>query len=201
LASALAGSGEGAGSLSGLLRAAGVPERDWTPELVQELGQVLLISIEGVMEMLRARADIKASFQLPLTRVQARENNPLKLMPNAESVLNTLLVQRNAAYLPTVQAFEDAVADIRAHQSALMAGLRAAFNAVMATFDPAQLQPEFDASRRGLLGPRYWDLYVERFQQLGSHPEDSFRRLCGEVFAVAYEQELARQKSSVTSVS
>jgi type VI secretion system protein ImpI len=189
--------GEGSRDLAGLLKAAGVPERDWTPELMQELGQVLLISIEGVMEMLRGRADIKASFQLPLTRVQARENNPLKLMPNAESVLNTLLVQRNPAYLPTVQAFEDAVADIRAHQAALLAGLQAAFEAMLTNFDPAQLQQEFDASgRRGFLGgTRYWEQYIERFEQLGGNQEDSFRRLCGEVFAHAYEQELLRLKN------
>jgi type VI secretion system protein ImpI len=186
----------------GLLRAAGVPQRDWTPELVHELGQAFVISVQGVMAMLQARADIKASFQLPLTRVQARENNPLKLMPNAQSVLNTLLVQRNPAYLSTVQAFEDAVSDIRAHEAALLAGLRAAFDAMLRNFDPWQLQGEFDASgRRGLLGPRYWEQYVERFQQLGNDPEDTFRRLCGEVFAEAYEQELTRIKKGEPSVS
>lgn len=195
--------GEGGGRLSNelltLLRAAGVSERDWTPELAEELGQVLRISVEGVMEMLRGRAEIKAQFQLPLTRVQVRENNPLKLMPNIEAVLNALLVQRNRAYMPTMQAFKDAIDDIRNHQAALLVGLRAAFDSLLGHFEPEQLQREFDmAGRRpswfgGKSG--YWDQYVARFEQLGHNPEDTFRRLCGEVFAEAYEHELERLKT------
>jgi type VI secretion system protein ImpI len=187
------------GDLITLLQAAGVPQRDWTPELAQELVQVMRLSVEGVMEMLRARTEIKAQFQLPLTRVKARENNPLKLLPNVESVLHTLLVQRNPAYMPTMQAFEDANADIRHHQAALLVGLRAAFDSLLGTFEPAHLQSEFDGGSRrgGLFGgrPRYWEQYVERFEQLGSNTDETFRRLCGEVFAEAYEQELERLKS------
>jgi type VI secretion system FHA domain protein len=188
------------GDLGALLQAAGVSEHDFTPELAHELGQVLRISIEGVMEMLHARAEIKAAFQLPLTRVQSKENNPLKLMPNVESVLHTLLVQRNAAYLPAVQAFEDAIDDIRNHQAALLAGLRAAFDSVLASFDPENLQSQFEAAgkRGGLLGlsgkSRNWEQYTEHYQRLGSDSDESFRRLCGEVFAEAYEQHLERGK-------
>jgi len=187
----------GYGDLLGLLDAAGVPEHDRTPELAQELGEVLRLSVQGVLETMRARAEIKAQFMLPVTRVQARENNPLKLMPNVESVLNTLLVHRNPAYMSTTEAFQDALADIRHHQAALLAALRATFEALLSTFDPRQLQQEFDAAgRRRFLGvvraPRYWEQYTEHFQQLGNDPDETFRRLCGEVFADAYEQELMR---------
>jgi type VI secretion system FHA domain protein len=191
------------GDLVALLQAAGVPERDWSPELAQELGMVLRITVQGVMQMLRARTDIKSQFQLPLTRVQTKENNPLKLCPNVESVLHTLLVQRNPGYLPTVQAFEDAFEDIRNHQAALLAGLRAAFASVLSSFDPQQLRQEFDSTPRrgGFLGlkgskPRYWQQYVERFEALGTDADETFRRLCGEVFADAYERQLERLKGA-----
>jgi predicted component of type VI protein secretion system len=187
--------------LAELLRGAGLAERDLSPEILRELGQVLRIVVQGVMEVLQARADIKSQFRLPLTRVQAKENNPLKLSPNVESALHTLLVQRNPGYLPTVQAFEDAFADIRSHQMAMLEGLRVAFESMLQSFDPKELEPQLEksAGRGGLLGfggkAKYWDLYVERFSRLGTDRDDVFRRLFGDVFAEAYERQLERLKS------
>lgn len=182
-----------------LLQAVGVSERDYSPELVRELGLVLRVAVEGIMEMLRSRADIKSELRLPLTRVQSRENNPLKFSPNVETVLNTLLVQRNPAYLSTVQAFQDAFADIRNHHLAMLEGLRAAFDSLFQSFEPGQLQQDFESSaRRGRLlqarSSRYWDQYVERYADLGRDTEHTFRRLFGDAFAAAYERQLQRLK-------
>jgi type VI secretion system FHA domain protein len=183
--------------LTALLQAAGLPERDLSPEVVQELGKVLRVVVEGVMAVLQGRAEIKSQFRLPLTRVQARENNPLKLSPNVESALHTLLVQRNPGYLPTVQAFEDAFADIRNHQLAMLEGVRVAFESMLGAFDPQQMEQDFErmVKRAGLLGglsgkSRYWELYTERFARLGRDADDTFRRLFGDVFAQAYERQL-----------
>ena len=185
--------------LVALLRAAGLPDRDLSPEVAQELGKVLRVVVHGVMDVLQGRAEIKAQFRLPHTRVQARENNPLKLSPNVESALHTLLVQRNPGYLPTVQAFEDAFADIRHHQLAMLEGLREAFGSMLGAFDPQTLERDFEQTvkRAGLLGglsgkSRYWELYTERFGRLGRDADDTFRRLFGDVFADAYERQLER---------
>ena len=185
--------------LAALLGAAGLPERELSPEVVQELGKVLRVVVEGVMAVLQGRAEIKSQFRLPLTRVQARENNPLKLSPNVESALHTLLVQRNPGYLPTVQAFEDAFADIRNHQLAMLEGVRVAFESMLGAFDPQQMEQDFErmVKRAGLLGglsgkSRYWELYSERFARLGRDADDTFRRLFGDVFAEAYERQLER---------
>jgi len=185
-----------------LLRGAGVTERNLSPEVMQELGQVFRVVVQGVMEVLRARSEIKSQFRLPMTRMQAKENNPLKFSPNVESVLHTLLVQRNPGYLTTVEAFEEAFEDIRNHQMAVLEGLRVAFNSMLEAFDPQELQKEFDegGKRGGLLGragakSKYWDLYAERFERLGRDSDDTFRRLFGDVFAQAYDRQLERLKS------
>jgi len=187
--------------LTALLRAAGLPERELSPEVVQELGKVLRVVVAGVMEVLQGRAEIKSQFRLPVTRVQARENNPLKLSPNVESALHTLLVQRNPGYLPTVQAFEDAFADIRNHQLAMLEGVRVAFESMLGAFDPRQMEQDFErmVKRGGLLGglsgkSRYWELYTERYSRLGRDADDTFRRLFGDVFAEAYERQLEQLK-------
>ena len=141
-----AGTPAAAGSidLAELLRAAGVSSAQMSSETARELGEVLRIVIEGVMEVLHARAEIKAQFRMTSTRVQASENNPLKFSPNVEAALHTLLVERNRGYLPAPRAFTDAFADIRNHQLAVLEGIRSAFNAMLAQFDPERLREDFE---------------------------------------------------------
>ena len=193
---ALPGSGVGT-ELQELLRGAGLSANDLSPEMMQDLGKVLRVVVEGVMDVLRARAAIKSQFRLPMTRIQSAENNPLKHSPNVESALHTLLVQRNPGFLPTVQAFEDAFADIRNHQMAMLEGLRVAYDAMLESFDPKELEKGFERPAKrgfGSTKSKYWDLYTERFTKLGADADDTFRRLFGDVFAEAYEKQLERLK-------
>ena len=162
--------------LAELLRGAGLADRDISPQVLNELGKVLRVVVQGVMEMLRARSEIKSQFRLPLTRVKAAENNPLKFSPNVESALHTVLVQRNAGYLDTVAAFEDAFADIRGHQMAMLEGMRAGFEAMLESFNPAALATEFE--RAGNRKSKFWELYTQRFDRL-KDDSDTFRRLFG----------------------
>lgn len=193
----------GAIDLSELLRAAGVQSAQISPETSRELGEVLKIVIGGVMEVLRARAEIKTQFRMPVTRVQANENNPLKFSPNVEAALHLLLADRNRGYMPAPRAFEDAFADIRSHQLAILEGIRAAFTTMLAGFQPEHLQSDFErraGGRGGLLNlggkSRLWDQYVEYYRSLTADPDDSFRRLFGDEFAAAYEKQLQRLKSA-----
>jgi len=191
-------SGAVSADLAELLRGAGLPANEMSPETMQDLGKVLRVVVEGVMDVLRARAEIKSQFRLPMTRIQSAENNPLKHSPNVESALHTLLVQRNPGFLSTVQAFEDAFADIRNHQMAMLEGVRAAFESMLESFDPKELERGFErAAKRGFgsAKSKYWDLYAERFAQLGGDADDTFRRLFGDAFAEAYEKQLERLKS------
>jgi type VI secretion system FHA domain protein len=184
--------------LAELLRGAGLSEHDMSPEMMQDLGKVLRVVVEGVMDVLRARAQIKSQFRLPLTRIQSADNNPLKHSPNVESALHTLLVQKNPGFLSAVQAFEDAFADIRNHQMAMLEGVRVAFESMLESFDPKELEKGFErAAKRGFgsAKSKYWDLYVDRFAQLGGDADDTFRRLFGDVFGEAYEKQLERLKT------
>jgi type VI secretion system FHA domain protein len=183
-----------------LFRAAGVDPAAIAPETAASLGLILRTVVQGVIEVLQARAEIKNQFRLPLTRIRTAENNPLKFSVNAEDALNSLLGRRSSAYLAPVEAFEDAFDDIRFHQMAVLAGMRAGFEHAMQRFDPQRLQEVFDkrVKRGGLLQmatkSRYWELYAEEFRELTGDPDDAFKRLFGDVFAAAYEQQLEELK-------
>jgi type VI secretion system FHA domain protein len=186
--------------LESLLRGAGLPDAALSPEVAAQLGQVLREVVEGLMEVLRARGEIKNEFRLQQTAFKPRENNPLKFSADAEEVLHKLLVKRNPAYLDTPSAFKDAFDDVRAHQVAMLAGMRAAFGFMLKRFSPPALRAQFDAKpgRKIPLGVgsagRYWESFEEFYKELTADDEDCFRRLFGDQFARSYEEELKHHR-------
>lgn len=180
----------------GFLRACNVDPARVPPETAAMLGNIMRSVVQGLIEVLRARSEIKTEFRMPVTQVKVSENNPLKFAANAEDALGNLLGRRNSAYLPPQEAFDDAFNDVRFHQLAMLAGVRAGFDNLMNRFDPAQLQEGFERQgKRGLFGgggkATYWERYAERFEEMSKDRDETFRRLFGEEFARAYEQQLS----------
>jgi type VI secretion system FHA domain protein len=171
-------------------------------ELERHFGEILRVVVAGVMEVLRARQEIKDEFRMHLTQFRPAENNPLKFSANVDDALHNLLVKRNAAYLAPVEAFAEAFEDLRHHQLAMLQGMRAAFDAMLEQFDPDYLQKEFDRQLKSgslLSVPaklRYWDMYRERCRDMVRDKEAAFRKLFGEEFAEAYEVQLRRLKAA-----
>lgn len=158
---------------------------------------ILGIVVDGVMEVLRARAEIKNTFRLPVTIIQRSENNPLKFAATPDEAMRRLL-QPDGAFLSGATAFEDAFDDIRCHQMAMLAGMRAAFESLLAHFNPDRLEREVDSGgRRAFSGKgRYWERYRDDFERTARDPDECFRTLFGDEFARAYEAQLARLKSA-----
>ena len=187
--------------LLAVLAGAGLENAPVTLEFARSFGQIFRVVVSGVMDVLRSRQQIKDEFRMRLTQFRPADNNPLKFSANIDDALHNLLVKRNAAYLEPVEAFEDAFNDLRDHQMAMLAGMRVAFEAMLAQLDPDRLQEEFDRhlKRNALFGVtarlRYWDLYRERQEAMAKDPEATFRRLFGEEFAKAYEEQLRRLKA------
>jgi type VI secretion system FHA domain protein len=192
--SAPAGSGDF--DFDALLKGAGLEGVSVSPELARNFGQILRVVIEGLMEVLRTREQIKDEFRMRVTTFKSADNNPLKFSANLEDALHNLLVKRNPAYLGPVESFEDAFRDVRNHQMAMLAGVRVAYEAMLGKFSPEQLQAEFDRqSKKGAFRPRYWDLYNERFRDRVRDADSCFRELFGDEFARAYEEQLEKLRA------
>jgi type VI secretion system protein ImpI len=186
--------------LAGVLAGAGIEGVSVTPELARNFGQILRVVVSGVMDVLQARQRIKEEFRMRTTSFKPKENNPLKFSANVDDALHNLLVKRNDAYFEPVRAFEDAFDDVRNHQMAMLAGVRAAFETMLAEFDPERLQAEFDRQPRSALISmpaklRYWELYREKVNGIVKDADTSFRELFGDEFARAYEAQLERLKA------
>ncbi|KRE88297.1 peptide-binding protein [Frateuria sp. Soil773] len=166
--------------------------------LPPELDQIFRIVVDGVMDVLRARAEIKNTFRLPVTIIQRSENNPLKFAATTDEAVQKIMAPPNAAFLSGTAAFDDAFDDIRCHQMAMLAGVRAAFESLLAHFNPDRFEHEADGAKRSAFAGkgRYWEKYRENFDGLARNPDECFRRLFGDEFARAYEEQLARLKSA-----
>ncbi|MHB1057634.1 MAG: type VI secretion system-associated FHA domain protein TagH [Rhodanobacter sp.] len=179
--------------------AASAAETTGPVALPQDVDQIFRVVVDGVMDVLRARAEIKNTFRLPVTIIQRSENNPLKFAPNPDEALAKIMAPSNGAFMSGTAAFEDAFDDIRCHQMAMLAGVRAAFESLLAHFNPDRFEQEADGSskRSAFAGKgKYWDKYRENFDGLSRDPDDCFRRLFGDEFARAYEEQLSRLKSA-----
>ncbi|HET6913101.1 MAG TPA: type VI secretion system-associated FHA domain protein TagH [Rhodanobacteraceae bacterium] len=162
-----------------------------------DVDAILRIVVDGVMDVLRARAEIKNNFRLPMTIIQRSENNPLKFALGVDEALQKIMAAPNPAFLSGTAAFDDAFDDIRCHQMAMLAGVRAGFDALLRHFNPDRFEQEFEGGG-GVFGGKgkHWQRYREHYQSLVADPDECFRRLFGDEFARAYEDQLARLKSA-----
>jgi type VI secretion system FHA domain protein len=195
----------GSRDIVNVLIGAGVKDAVVTPELASNLGKILRVVVAGVMEVLRARRRIKEEFRMRDTIFRPIENNPLKVSVNVDDALHNLLVKRNAAYLGAVDAFADALSDVRSHELAMLTGMRVAFDTMLAEFDPDRLQEEFDRQLAKVSLPlvpakrRYWDLFREKRLEMAKDPEKTFVDLFGEAFRRAYEEQFRTLKAEARS--
>jgi type VI secretion system FHA domain protein len=188
------------------LEGAGMPHQDLAPgqseKLLRECGAILRASVEGLMTLLIARSEMRKEFEAQeRTMVAARDNNPLKLMGEPQEAMDFLFDPslRNEGFLEPLQAIADAADDLRAHELALMAGMRAAILGAVRRFDPQVLEKAFEKSAGGFsLGGRkakLWEFFLTHQQKLSQEAQEDFNKVFGRDFMAAYEAQVRRLKS------
>ncbi|RCW75756.1 type VI secretion system-associated FHA domain protein TagH [Pseudorhodoferax soli] len=167
-------------------------------ERMQLVGELLRAAIDGTLKMLAVRAATRQELRANVTMIRARDNNPLKFSPDAQSVLEQLLRPPLRGFLPAGEAMHDAMQDLVGHTIGSMAGTRAALEGVLARFEPTVLESKL--SGRSVLDSvlpqnrkaRLWELYLRHFEALREEAREDFHALFGKAFLEAYEEQLQR---------
>jgi type VI secretion system FHA domain protein len=204
-AAASAPSGAMSEALRAFLEGAGVPHKELPPEqserMLRDCGAILRAAIEGIMLLLLARAEMRKEFEAEeRTMVAARDNNPLKLMSDPHEAMDFLFdpAERTDGFLDPVQAVGDACEDLRTHELALMAGMRAAIQGALRRFEPNVIEREFEKSQKGFSlasrKARLWELFVVQQDKLARDAQDDFNKVFGRDFMGAYQAQLRRVK-------
>lgn len=187
--------------LQALLRGLGLPDLQLqrpATEVAELVGALLRESTAGTMDVLMARAMTKKESRIDMTMLSVRANNPLKFFPNAEGALTQMLTGAMAGYMPPQDAMAGAFDDLRAHELAVIAGMRAALGAVLHRFDPAAIEARLavptvmDKMLSSNRKAKMWDRLVELYGEIAREADDDLQRLFGEKFSAAYEEQVER---------
>jgi type VI secretion system FHA domain protein len=169
------------------------------PRALAELaGAMLREATAGTMAALLGRSLTKRESRIDVTMLARQANNPLKFFPDADMALAQMLGRRSSAYLSPVRAFNHAYDDLRAHELAVLAAMRAALQEVLEQVSPRAIEQKlpqdsaldklFSGSRKA----RLWDCLVAGHARMSVDANDKFSRSFNEQFALAYEQQMSQ---------
>lgn len=177
-----------------------------TTEMMETLGKLVASSVEGTMSLIAQRALVKREVNADVTMVVLRKNNPLKFFPDSQTVLTQMLRKKMPGFMTPAEAMEDAFQDLRAHQLGVVAGMKAAMDALQKRFEPAGFAgllpaPTFmDKINPARRKADMWDHFVDMFEDLSLESKDEFQNLFGKEFLAAYEREVERARHESPAV-
>jgi FHA domain-containing protein len=168
-------------------------------ETIRIVGELLNLTVSGLYQLLEMRAQLKNELRIEdRTMIASRENNPLKHSDSAHDALRYLVDTRqhgNKLFLQPAKAIGDAVADVCAHEMAVMAGTRAALLAALKMFSPETVEKRIkksgalDSVMPALHRAKLWESFLAMYGELEKEAEDHFDRLLNQEFARAYAEQ------------
>ncbi|TGP56624.1 type VI secretion system-associated FHA domain protein TagH [bacterium M00.F.Ca.ET.230.01.1.1] len=170
------------------------PGRDAIVEM-EKFGREYRLMLDGLMQLLRKRAEEKGSARVAQTMVGASEVNPLKFLPTVEDVIVTIIAERSPGFLSGEAAIGDAVKDLAQHHVRAWRGVQAALRRMIDRFDPAAIEEELKSNSAignllaGGRNAKLWELYQKRHRDIAQSAESSFLGEIGADFRDAYEEE------------
>jgi type VI secretion system protein ImpI len=176
------------------LEAGEMAARDAVAEM-EKFGREYRLMMQGLMQLLRKRAEEKSNARVAQTVVGASEVNPLKFLPTVDDALATILAGRSPGFLQGEAAIEDAVRDLAQHHVRAWRGVQGALRSMIDRFDPASIEEELKTgSSIGTLltggrGAKLWELYQKRHRDIATSAESRFLGEIGADFRDAYEEE------------
>jgi len=188
-------------ALGTILGAAGMNPADFTgvdqQVLAQQIGRLLASSVDALVILLHTRAELKNAVRTDVTSLSRVDNNPLKFAISSNDALNKLLLPKNQrGYLDADRAIHEAVDDLKAHQIAMLDGMKAAMKATLIRFNPSVLAKKLEAT--GSLSAsipitreaKLWELFTEQYASINDEALNDFNDFFGKEFRIAYEQRI-----------
>jgi type VI secretion system protein ImpI len=161
---------------------------------MENFGREYRMMLEGLMHLLRKRAEEKNEARVVQTVVGASDVNPLKFLPTVDDVIATFLAQRSVGFLPPQAAISGSIRDLAHHHVRTWRGVQAALARMIERFDPATLEGELkshsalDALLAGGRRAKLWELYENRYREIAKSATTRFLGEIGSDFRDGYEE-------------
>lgn len=172
---------------------------DRAPEFMEQLGGLVRESVQGLIDILRLRAEFKHEFYVPATIIAPVANNLYKYSVNAADALSRWLSDGDQrSYLGAEESTRQAFQDLAAHQLALIAGMEAAVSALLERFAPNVLEERIGKATmlEGMLpqirSARMWEAFEKEYGSIADQAAEDFQEILGQHFARAYTEQIKR---------
>jgi type VI secretion system protein len=172
---------------------------DRAPDFMEQLGELVRESVQGLIDILRLRAEFKHEFYLPATSIAPVSNNLYKYSVNAADAISRWLSDSDQqAYLGAAESTRQAFQDLAAHQLALIAGMEAAVSALLERFTPEVLEERIGKATmlEGMLpqmrSARMWEAFEKEYRNIADQAAEDFQEILGQHFARAYTEQIKR---------
>ena len=187
-------------------RGAGLDAATLSPEAQAMLplvaGQLLREAVVGLNDILRARATGAVAAAVAAVPVAAgNSSNPLRSSTSIEQALQRLFEAHGRLFAGPVDSMRDVLQDMRDHETALAAGMKAGLDSVLGQLSPANVADQFEQGRARQLAPgqdprpRYWEHYSEFYRLLTQQPAGNEEM--PRSFTEAFELEYARVRGDL----
>ena len=167
-------------------------ESEQIPELMHTVGTVFREVIDGLMKVLRGRAEQKVQTRVDVTTIRAVDNNPLKFSASVNDALEILLKKDHPGFIDAVDAIHEGCADIMNHQLAMTAGIMAALRELLERFDPKHLAKQYEDGIVFQRKAKCWDAYSESYDRL---VEEAYENIFGDAYNRAYNEQMSKLRS------
>lgn len=173
--------------------------KDATPQELEAIGARFKEMVDGVMFLLRTRAEEKVKVRVAQTIISNADVNPLKFLASSEEAILALIRGRGDSYLPGDKAVTGAYRDLADHQVRTWQALQTALRRMVDRFDPEEIEREIEDT--GLLerlvaggrNAKLWQTYQDRYREIAQAAEERFLGEVGADFRDAYEEERNRK--------
>lgn len=168
-----------------------------------QMGNAVKAIVEGLTELMNIRAEVKRELRASdRTMLRAENNNPLKSGMALEELLQYVLFNPTGlgGYMPVNKALEESINDLRTHEFASIAAVRAAVGGTISEFEPEKLRAALASGRstlpRFLGNARLWEAYVAHFEARSEHMADWLEQMFNRHFMPTYQRESWRMQNN-----
>ncbi|BBA33160.1 uncharacterized protein sS8_1198 [Methylocaldum marinum] len=178
---------------AGLVSAKGGMKDEDMVAIMNSVGILLRNFVEGMMTVMRARAEMKSQFRVSVTTMRPIDNNPLKFTPNVDDALRIMLARNHPGFLDPIEAVREGFGDLMHHQMAMTAGIQASLAAALKRLDPQGFEKLYEDAIVFQRKAKCWEAYAKAYPTLVGEIMENF---FGEEFGEVYERQMRILQSS-----
>jgi type VI secretion system FHA domain protein len=163
-------------------------------------GQLLREAVVGLTDIAQARAAASIGPRGAAAPATGSSSNPLRSSTSVEQSIQRLFESHGRMFGGPVESLRDVLQEAKEHETATLAAMRAALQAMLEQLSPASVADQFEHGRARTLAPgqdprpKYWEHYAEFHRLL---TQQGAGESMPHAFVESFGQEYARARAQL----